>query len=201
MRGHKTCVFLRALLVALAIAAIITTPVLADPAGKLIGVATGLMLAPDPEANMLWRDIHYIWNIHQTDDACEVGDACPAKGDTLTTIRFSPTELAQIQIEFDCVKFFLTDDGRSAAYYSGTVVKSKYPDWYTAVTGSYEGQLKIGMVIDGGPGGVDEAYFWVPPPGITFFPDEGVPLGCVVPEGAIMIPFVLTGGDVEVRMP
>ncbi len=184
----------RVILIALAITAILAAPVLADPAGKVKGVATGLLAGPDPQGNVALYNMHYIWNIHQVDESGT------AKGFATTKWQISPTEFGYLKVEYDCVQFGVTDDGRSEAIYSGKIVRIVVPDWWKEMLGDWEGRLKIGRVIDGGPDGEDEVIFWSPLDGY-FYPDEGTPLGCVVPEGSQIIPFVITGGDVEVRMP
>jgi hypothetical protein len=196
MRRRKGLAFvLRIALVALAIGAMLAAPALADPAGKVKGVVTGLAPGPDLDTGELnWYEMQYLWNIHQVDDTGA------AKGYAITKIRTSQTEMMQFKVEFDCLWFFETEDGRPAAIYSGKIVKAEQPDWHEEIWGNAEGRLKIGMVIDNGPGALDEVYFWSPE-GALFYPDEGAPLGCVVPEGSMMIPFIITGGDVEVRLP
>ncbi len=195
MRGRKEfAILLRIIVLALIIGAVITAPVQADPAGKVKGVVTGLALAADRYGDLTLYDSRYIWNIHQ------VGDGEAAMGYSTTFMRGEQTEWTTIKFEFDCLRFFVTEDGRSAAVSSGRIVRAQQPDWVFEMYGEFVGRLGIGMVIDGGPEGVDEVYFWSPE-GTFFYPDEGTPLGCVVPEGSIMIPYFVTGGDVEVRMP
>jgi hypothetical protein len=196
MRQRKGFVIvLGVALIALAIGAILAAPVLADPAGKVKGVVTGEIPVWDLEGTYLGSlDFQYIWNIHQVDESGA------AKGFATTMIGAPGTERTDLKVEFDCLQFFVTEDGRSAAIYSGKIVKAKQPDSSLETFGVMEGRLKIGMVIDGGLEGPDEVYYWTPL-GTMHYPDEGTPLGCVVPEGSVMLPFVVTGGDVEVRMP
>jgi hypothetical protein len=195
MRKRKGLVFVLGIaLIALAIGAILAAPVLADPAGKVKGVVTGLLPIPDQDGSLaLWESL-YTWNIHQ------VEDSGAAKGYSTFRIWGTRSEFLAVKFEFDCVRFLVTEDGRSAAISSGKVVKAQQPDWIREMYGEWEGRLAIGMVIDGGPGGEDEVYYWYPKDAV-FYPDEGTRLGCVVPEGSVMLPFFVTGGDVEVRMP
>jgi hypothetical protein len=195
MRRRKELAFLLGfVLIGLVIGAILAAPALADPAGKVTGVVTGLAFGPDPEGNPVVYEMQYIWNIHQVDDSGA------AKGYTTTKIRVSQTEWIVVKVELDCVQFLVTEDGRSAAIYSGKIVKAVQPDWVEEMLGAWEGRLKTGMVIDGSTEAMDEIYYWSPEDAF-FFPDEGTPLGCLVPEGSRIIPFLVTGGDVEVRMP
>ncbi|MFO7696168.1 MAG: hypothetical protein R6X16_03315 [Anaerolineae bacterium] len=193
-RRKELAILMRVVVLALVIGAVITAPVQADPAGKVKGAITGLALTVDPAGNPALYESQYIWNIHQ------VGDGEAAMGYSTSKMRTTQTEWTVVKFEFDCLRFFATEDGRSAAIYSGRIVRAQQPDWVFQMFGDWVGRLGIGMVIDGGPEGLDEVYFWSPE-GTFFYPDEGAPLACVVPEGSLMIPFFVTGGDVEVRMP
>jgi len=104
----------------------------------------------------------------------------------------------QIFVEMDCVRF-TEADGKPAAIYSGRIARSTmYPDYALNVC-NWEGQLKIGMLVDGGTGGDgDRIVFWQPQFG-CFYPDTGIPLACQVPAGATELEFRITGGDVEIR--
>ncbi|NLG28353.1 MAG: hypothetical protein GX557_10605 [Chloroflexi bacterium] len=168
-------------------------PPAAGPKGQVTGVLTG-------KFDILQPDMSYVHGDFQYHFAIQAVPGGGAKGWASWKAREGPgADWKTLKVAVDCVEF-LTVDGKPAAIYSGTIVKAEWPDYYRAICGEYLGQLKIGMVIDGGTGAAgDQAIFWVPPPYVGFFPNQGTPLNCVVPAGSADVHFQVTGGDVVVK--
>lgn len=181
----------------LALVSALTTPVLAGAKAKVQGQVTGVLPWGDADGNLKEGEFQYHFAFQQ------VNEEGAAKGWAYFKARTRPGDpWGTVKVAVDCAHFFVTEDGRPAAIYSGTITESKMHDWYQQAFCDWEGQLKIGMVIDGGTAlDGDEIVYWMPQPGLCFYPDEGVPLGCAVPEGSLEIPFTLTGGDVKVSLP
>ena len=165
--------------------------------GKVTGRVTGVI--PENQG-MGWdckpseMEFEYLYNVY------EVGPDGAAAGSAHWRAR--PADSAEpwfeLYVAVDCVDF-VEVGGSPAAIYSGKAIKATLPECFRQALCDWEGQLKIGRVTDGGTGGNgDEIEYWQPMPP-CFYPDEGVPLGCVVPEGAQESSFTVTGGDVVVQ--
>ena len=181
------------LLVTLTIGSAQAAPPTAGPKGQVTGVLTGLFGMLQPDMTTVMGEFQAHLNIQQLPGG-------GAKGWAWWKSREGPgAPWRVLKFTIDCVEF-LTYEGKPAAIYSGTIIKSEWPDWCVALFGDYTGQLKICMVVDGGTGAEgDELHYWVPPPYSGFFPNEGTPLNCVVPDGALEVQFELTGGDVVIK--
>lgn len=177
------------LLVTLVIGPALAVPALADPSNKVMGVVKGTFPAQLPDGSFVIGEFMYQYNIIQ------VGDGCAAKGWATFDGRLPGHAVSQLKVAIDCVEFMITPDGKKAAVYSGRIEKAES-------TGcEWNGQLKIGKVIDGGDMGGDKIIFWWPlEPNGCFYPDLGVPLNCTVPPNSMELDvFTITEGDVEVR--
>ena len=169
-----------------------------SPSGKVTGQLAGVIPTDEGlgwDCKPTEMEFEYLYNIH------EVGPNGAASGSAHCRFRpVNPTgPWLDIYLAVDCVHFTEVD-GNPSAIYSGKVIKATLPECFTQAVCDWEGQLKIGRVVDGGTGGDgDEIVFWqLTPP--CFDPDEGVPLGCIVPEGSQeRTIFTATGGDVVVQ--
>ena len=168
-----------------------------SPSRSVTGRLTGVMPQMiDEECKPAEGEFEYLYNIY------EIGPDGAAVGSSHWRARAlnPPSRWMELYVAVDCLKFAEVD-GKPAAIYSGKIIKGTPPQCFIDAVCAWEDHLKIGMVTDGGTGGDgDEIVYWGPVPR-CFFPDDGEPLGCVVPEGSQESSFTVTGGDVVVRAP